>query len=86
MGSRFPIPRMQTTSNFISVKVTNWFCFYYSDLCVLVNFFNDVHFPTYDIFSLRRVLAKEVLTRYRTQKESQFSFTFRAGFTSHAAD
>jgi len=27
MGSRFPIPGMQPTSNFISVKVTNWFDF-----------------------------------------------------------
>jgi len=50
MGSRFPLLGMQTTSNFISVKVTNWFCFYYSDLYMLVNFFNGVLFPTYGIF------------------------------------
>ena len=27
MGSIFPIPGMQTISNFISVKVTSWFDF-----------------------------------------------------------
>ena len=60
---------MQTISNFISVKVTSWFDFVFiiQTYVYWLTFFNDVLFPTYDIFSLRRVLAKEVLKRHRTQ-------------------